>query len=111
VFDRLTDREYDTAREARKAVLNEITGNAWVPGEFNLERDLEPDEAGDVGETDHRLEAAEESPVDTETRPAPEAIPDEAEEGPEGVYDGAEAVESDDREEEPESEDIYEEPG
>jgi hypothetical protein len=110
VFDRLTDQEFDTPREAKEAVIHEVTGKAIDPGEFNLERDLEPDEAGDLGSTEDQLEAAEESPVDTEPRNDPEAIPEETEEAPEGVYEGAESVEDIDREDETEeTEDITDE--
>jgi hypothetical protein len=110
VFDRLTDQEFDTPREAKEAVIHEVTGKAITPGEFNLERDLEPDEAGDLGSTEDRLEASEASPLDTEPRNDPGAIPEETGETPEGVYEGAESVEDVDREEEDEeSEDITDE--
>jgi hypothetical protein len=110
VFDRLTDREYETPREAKEAVIGEVTGKALDPGEYNLERDLEPDEADDLGSTEDRLEANGKSSVETEPRNEPEAIPDETEETPEGVYEGAESVEDVDREgEDEESEDITDE--
>jgi hypothetical protein len=110
VFDRLTDRQFETPREAKEAVIGEVTGAAIDPGEYNLERDLESDEASEVGSTEDRLEAREASPVDTEPRTAPESIPDETESDPEGVFEGAEAVEDVDREEASEGADIHDEP-
>lgn len=40
VFDRLVDERYDSAPEAREAVVNELTGEAGGPSEFNDERSL-----------------------------------------------------------------------
>ena len=94
VFDRLTDREYETPREARAAVVGEIAG-AVDPEAYNPERDLDPGSAGRLGTVEDPL-AGERSPVDAEPRSAPEAVPDEPD--PEGVFDGAEAVEPEDRE-------------
>jgi len=42
VFDRLTDRRYESAIEAREAVLNELTGEEHDLQEYNDERPLEP---------------------------------------------------------------------
>ena len=48
VFDRLTDREYDTPQEAKAAVVGEIAG-VDGPDEYNPERDLDPGSAGRLG--------------------------------------------------------------
>lgn len=42
VFDRLTDRRYESAVEAREAVLDELTGAEHDLREYNDERPLEP---------------------------------------------------------------------
>lgn len=96
VFDRLTDDAYETPREAREAVLNEVTGEGPSPGEYNDERNLEPDAGETPGTIDARTEAGAESAVEREPLSDPEAVPEE--DDPEGVYDGAEPVEPDDRE-------------
>ena len=93
VFDRLTDAEYETPQEARAAVVGEIAG-AVGPDEYNPERDLDPRSASRLGTVEDPL-VEERSPVDAEPRSGPEAVPDDTD--PEGVYDGAEAVEPDDR--------------
>lgn len=45
VFDRLVPEEYDTAQDAREAILGELTGRAGEEhgdfAEYNLERELE----------------------------------------------------------------------
>jgi hypothetical protein len=42
VFDRLVDERFESPAEAREAVLNELTGEAAGPSEYNDERPLEP---------------------------------------------------------------------
>lgn len=95
VFDRLTDRGYETAREARAAAVGEIAGAPVEGDEYNVERDLGPEEAGRLGTVEDPLDWAD-SPVDAEPVSDPEAVPDEP--NPEGVYDGAEPIEAADRE-------------
>ena len=89
VFDRLTDREYDTPQEAKAAVVGEIAG-VDGPDEYNPERDLKPGSAGRLGTVEDPLDG-ERSPVDAEPRSDHDAEP-------EGVFDGAEPVEPEDRE-------------
>lgn len=96
VFDRLTDGDYETAREARAAAIGEIAGVPVDADEYNIERELDPETAGHLGTVEDPLAGDDDSPIDTEPRSAPEAVPDEPD--PDGVYDGAEAVEPDDRE-------------
>lgn len=55
VFDRLAD-EYDTPQEARASVLKEVAGAEFDPAEFNPERDLDPDRAGELGSVESGLE-------------------------------------------------------
>jgi hypothetical protein len=40
VFDRLVDERFDSPAEAREAILNELTGEAGGPAEYNDERAL-----------------------------------------------------------------------
>ena len=40
VFDRLVDERFESAEEAREAVVNELTGTAGGPDEYNDERPL-----------------------------------------------------------------------
>lgn len=89
VFDRLTDREYDTPQEAKAAVVGEIAG-VDGPNEYNSERDLDPGSAGQLGTVEDPLDG-ERSPVDVEPRAGHDTEP-------EGVFDGAEPVEPEDRE-------------
>ena len=96
VFDRLTDAEYDTAREAKAAATGELTGVSIDPDEYNVECDLDPRHADRLGTVEDPLAEETGSPVEAEPPSEPEAVPDEPD--PEGVYDGAEAVEPDDRE-------------
>lgn len=96
VFDRLTDTEYETAREAKAAAIGEIAGVSVAADEYVHERSVDPEEAGDLGTVEDPLAEEEESPVDSEPVSDPEAVPDEPD--PDGVYDGSEAVEPDDRE-------------
>jgi hypothetical protein len=49
VFDRLVDERFESPDEAREAILNELTGEAAGPEEYNDGRDLgtlEDDESG-----------------------------------------------------------------
>jgi len=48
VFDRLVDERFESPDEAREAVLNELTGEAGGPAEYNDERAVDPiDDADD----------------------------------------------------------------
>lgn len=48
VFDRLVDERYESPVEAREAILNELTGEAAGPEEYNDERPLSSfDDSGD----------------------------------------------------------------
>lgn len=96
VFDRLTDAEYGTAREAKAAAIGDIAGVSVDAEGVNLERELNPEDAGRLGTVEDPLAEAGDSPLDAEPRSTPEAVPDEPD--PDGVYDGREAVEPDDRE-------------
>lgn len=96
VFDRLTDREYATAREAKAAAIGEIAGVSLEPDEYNPGQDLDPAAAGELGTVEDPLAEDAGSPVDADPPSSPEAVPEEPD--PDGVYDGAEAVEPDDRE-------------
>lgn len=42
VFDRLVDERFESPDEAREAVLNELTGEAGGPAEYNDERAVDP---------------------------------------------------------------------
>jgi hypothetical protein len=94
VFDRLTDAEYDTAREAKAAAIGEIAGVSLNADEYNPERDLDPRTAGQLGTVKDPLADDAGSPVEAEPPSDPEAVPGE----PDGVYDGTKAVEPEDRE-------------
>lgn len=96
VFDRLTDREYESAREARAAAVGEIAGVSVDSDGYNLERDLDPERAGRLGTVENPLAEGDRSPVEGEPPSEPEAVADEPD--PDGIYDGAEAVEPVDRE-------------
>jgi len=40
VFDRIVDERFETAADAREAILHELTGDAGGPAEYNDDRDL-----------------------------------------------------------------------
>jgi hypothetical protein len=40
VFDRIVDERFETAADAREAILHELTGDAAGPAEYNDDRDL-----------------------------------------------------------------------
>jgi len=47
VFDRLVDERYESVDEAREAAVNELTGEAGGPSEYNDERPLSELDADD----------------------------------------------------------------
>jgi hypothetical protein len=94
VFDRLTDAEYETAREARAAAVGEIAGVSLAPEGYTVERPVDPEHAGRLGTDPVADEPG--SPVDADPPSDPDAVADEPD--PVGVYDGAEAVEPHERE-------------
>ncbi|PSQ16538.1 hypothetical protein BRC99_00960 [Halobacteriales archaeon QS_7_69_60] len=89
IFDRLTDREYDTPQEARAAVVDEIAGVDGPEG-YDPERGLDLGSAGRLGTAEDPLDG-ERSPVDAEPRSGHDTEPED-------VFDGAEPVEPEDRE-------------
>jgi hypothetical protein len=96
VFDRLNDAEYGTAREARAAAVGEIAGVSLAPDGYTVERHVDPEHAGRLGTVEDPVADEPGSPVDADTPSDHEAVAEEPD--PEGVYDGAEAVEPHDRE-------------
>jgi len=52
VFDRLVDERFESPAEAREAVVNELTGEAAGPEEYNDQRAL--DDLADEAPTDRR---------------------------------------------------------
>ena len=107
-FDRLSETEYETAREIKRAVVGAVADNEEVTAEsFDLEEfDVRRDGEDRLGSTADRLEAPE-SPVDEEAPTEPGHGPDG--EAHEDVYDAAETVEAEDREPNADAgDDIYE---
>lgn len=105
VFDRLAD-DYDTPQEARASVLKEISGMAVDSAEFNPERDLDPERAGELGSVESGLEPDIEEPPEEPLEEQPgAALDDRARESAtvEGEEFGAEEGEEPPEEESEES--------
>lgn len=103
VFDRLAD-DYDTPQEARASVLKEISGMAVDSAEFNPERDLDPERAGELGSVESGLEPDIDQPPDELPEEQIGAALDDRARSPVEVEEGAEEPPAESVEEESESE-------
>ncbi|MFW5957033.1 MAG: hypothetical protein ACOCQ7_01205 [Natronomonas sp.] len=103
VFDRLAD-DYDTPQEARASVLKEISGMAVDSAEFNPERDLDPERAGELGSVESGLEPDIDQPPDELPEEQTGAALDDRARSPAEFEEGAEEPPAESVEEESESE-------